>query len=134
MIQRFIKLKKKIYNQKRNHTNTNISNGELIAIKSSSIIMNICFSYVEEYACVVTCVPYYMNCNVSENVNFKNIYISSEICSKHTDSMYYGVICWGHGGVSGGRGVSDMQKGCFDSWPGSWSLLFAGRALQMRIF
>ena len=81
-------IKKKIYNQKRNHTNTNISNGELIAIKSSSIIMNICFSYVEEYACVVTCVPYYMNCNVSENVNFKNIYISSEICSKHTDSIY----------------------------------------------
>ena len=50
--------------------------------------MNICFSYVEEYACVVTCVPYYINCIVSENVNFKNIYISSEICSKHTDSIY----------------------------------------------
>ena len=43
---------------------------------------------VEEYACVVTCVPYYINCIVSENVNFKNIYISSEICSKHTDSIY----------------------------------------------
>ena len=44
---------------------------------------------VEEYACVVTCVPYYINCIVSENVNFKNIYISSEICSKHTDKIVY---------------------------------------------